>query len=233
METYCLYWIHYPEQTNPSSEGYIGITKNFDQRVKTHSKYTKYKHIKNRIDSGAIIDVLVENLTEESAKTLEEQYRPHDNIGWNLTKGGGIPPSRVGKVSAKSLLVGDDRTEAQKEAAKKHKERMQGKLPVNTTPVVVFGKEFKSANQAMRELELSTSQYYFYKNNKNLKFDTPEELKNYTKKIKSEKLSGKNNYMYGKKLSAETVAKRTASLKRNKLAKKLAAKELLNDNDNN
>jgi hypothetical protein len=35
--------------------------------------------------------------------------------------------------------------------------------------------------------------------------------------------SGEQNHMYGKKLSAETIAKRTATLKANKLAKKLAA----------
>lgn len=35
-------------------------------------------------------------------------------------------------------------------------------------------------------------------------------------------LLGKNNPMYGKKLSPETIAKRTSSLQRNKLAKKLA-----------
>lgn len=192
METYCLYWIHYPEQTDPLSEGYIGITKNFDQRVKTHSKYTKYKHIKNRIDSGAIVNVLVDNLTEESAKTLEEQYRPQDNIGWNLTKGGGIPPSRVGRASAKSLLVGDARTEAQKEAAKKHKERMRGKLPINTTMVELFGKKFPSVNQALKELKLSTSHYYFYKNNPDLNFNSPEELKEYTYKLRNKKISEAN-----------------------------------------
>jgi hypothetical protein len=35
--------------------------------------------------------------------------------------------------------------------------------------------------------------------------------------------SGEQNHMYGKKLSPETIAKRTATLKANKLAKKLAA----------
>ena len=35
--------------------------------------------------------------------------------------------------------------------------------------------------------------------------------------------SGEQNHMYGKKLSTDTIAKRTATLKANKLAKKLAA----------
>jgi hypothetical protein len=38
----------------------------------------------------------------------------------------------------------------------------------------------------------------------------------------SQALMGEKNPMYGKKLSAETIAKRTASMQRNKLAKKLA-----------
>lgn len=192
METYCLYWIHYLNQSDPMTDGYIGITKNFEQRVETHSKYTKYKHIKNRIASGAVIDILSENLSEQSAKQLEEQYRPYDNIGWNLTKGGGIPPSRSGKVSAKALLKGDDRSEAQKQAAKKHKERMKGKLPVNTTPVVLFGKEYPSVRQALKQLNLSTSHYYFYKNNPELSFNTVEELKDYTYKLRNKKISESN-----------------------------------------
>ena len=69
---------------------------------------------------------LHENLTKEQARLMEESYRPIENIGWNINKGGDLPPSRKGKTSVKSKLKGDERTEKQKLAAQKHSERMKG-----------------------------------------------------------------------------------------------------------
>lgn len=187
MNDYCLYWIHYPDQTDPNSEGYIGITSDFESRITTHSKYAKYKHIYNRMQSGAIPEVLWKNLTKEEAELLEARMRPTENIGWNLAAGGNIPPSRAGKVSLGTLLTGDDRTPAQKESARKHKIRMQGRLPANTTPIEIFGMQFQSVNQALRELKMSQYHYYFYKNNPHLTFNNTEELREHTKSLKHKK----------------------------------------------
>lgn len=55
-----------------------------------------------------------------------------------------------------------------------------------------------------------------------LKISGKSKNTDHKKKI-SEALMGDKNPMYGKKLSPETIAKRTATLKANKLAKKLAA----------
>lgn len=191
MNTYCLYWIHYPEQTSPESEGYIGITSDFSKRIQTHSRYTKYAHVKNRIDSGAIATILQENLTKEQAEALEAKYRPDENIGWNIAKGGNIPPSRKGKVSPKAALKGDDRTEAQKLAAIKHANKMKNRKPHNTVQVELFGKVYASIREAMEELGWSTSHYYKYKElvASGMTFDTPEQLKEYTWKLKNEKIS--------------------------------------------
>lgn len=191
MDTYCLYWIHYPDQTSPESEGYIGITSDFSKRIQTHSRYTKYAHVKNRIDSGAIATILQENLTKEQAEALEAKYRPDENIGWNIAKGGNIPPSRKGKVSPKAALRGDDRTEAQKMAAIKHANKMKNRKPHNTVQVELFGKVYPSIREAMEELGWSTSHYYKYKElvASGMSFDTPEQLKEYTWKLKNEKIS--------------------------------------------
>lgn len=191
MNTYCLYWIHYPDQTSPESEGYIGITSDFSKRIQTHSRYTKYAHIKNRIDSGAIATILQENLTKKQAEALEAKYRPDENIGWNIAKGGNIPPSRKGKVSPKAALKGDDRTEAQKLAAIKHANKMKNRKPHNTVQVELFGKVYASIREAMEELGWSTSHYYKYKElvASGMTFETPEQLKEYTWKLKNEKIS--------------------------------------------
>lgn len=191
MNTYCLYWIHYPDQTKPESEGYIGITSDFSKRIQTHSKYTKYAHIKNRIDSGAIATILQENLTKEQAESLEASYRPEENVGWNIAKGGNIPPSRKGKVSPKSVLKGDERTDKQKEGSIKQSAKLRGKITSNATEVTLFGKTYPSTKQAMLDLGWSTSHYYKYKElvASGMSFDTPEHLKEYTYALRNEKIS--------------------------------------------
>ena len=173
------------------SEGYIGITSDFSTRIQTHSNYTKYAHVKNRIDSGAIATVLQENLTKEQAEALEAKYRPDENIGWNIAKGGNIPPSRKGKVSPKSKLTGDNRTERQKQGAIKRASKLRGKRPSNAVAVELFGKRYLSIKDALEDLKLSKSHYFKYKElvASGMTFNTPEELKEYTWKLKNEKIS--------------------------------------------
>ncbi len=191
MNAYCLYWIHYPSQSSPELEGYIGITSNFKTRIQTHSKYTKYAHIKNRIASGAVATILQENLTKEHAEYLEEKYRPNENIGWNLAKGGNIPPSRKGKISPKVLLKGNNRTQNQIVAALKHSTRMKGRTAYNATEVFLFGKTYKSIQEAIEDVNWSKSHYYKYKElvASGMSFDSPEQLKEYTYKLRNDKIS--------------------------------------------
>lgn len=191
MDTYCLYWIHYPDQTSPESEGYIGITSDFSKRIQTHSRYTKYAHIKNRIDSGAIATILQENLTKEQAEALEAKYRPDENIGWNIAKGGNIPPSRKGKVSPKAALKGDDRTEKQKESSRKLSETLKGRPSPTAHEISLFGKTYPSIAKALFDINWSKSHYYKYKElvASGMSFDTPEELKEYTYALRNAKIS--------------------------------------------
>lgn len=172
-------------------EGYIGITSDFDTRIKTHSRYTKYAHIKNRIDSGAIATIIYENLSKEQAENLERLHRPEENIGWNIAKGGNIPPSRKGKVSPKNLLKGSDRTDKQKASSKLKSENMKGKRPSNAVSIEMFGKRYLSINDALIDLKLSKSHYYKYKElvASGMTFSTPEELKEYTYALRNEKIS--------------------------------------------
>lgn len=125
---YKLYWIKYPEHHNPQTEGYIGITsQTIEKRFNNHKHNNKNPHLKNRCrQENVIIVCLHDNLSREESQKLEEQYRPYENIGWNINKGGDLPPSRKGKRSPKTLLVGENRTEKQKNGSLKRSEKIMG-----------------------------------------------------------------------------------------------------------
>lgn len=125
---YKIYWIKYSEHNDPMSEGYIGLTsQTIEERFKEHLYNKKNKLLSNRCKKEDVkIICLHDNLSEEEAKILETNYRPLENIGWNINKGGDIPPSKRGIINPKTLLTGDNRTEKQKIAARNHSERMKG-----------------------------------------------------------------------------------------------------------
>lgn len=87
-----LYWIHYPHHTDPFSEGYIGITSDPRRRIKSHQTNPYNRMVKGAINKGAEMTILHEFESDKAALVIEESYRPSDLIGWNLTKGGGMPP---------------------------------------------------------------------------------------------------------------------------------------------
>jgi hypothetical protein len=125
---YKLYWIKYTHHLDPFVDGYIGITsQSIEKRFSDHKYNNKNKHLKNRCRQESVeIVCLFDNLEQQQARLLEEKYRPIENIGWNINKGGDLPPSRKGKPSPKSLLKGDDRTEKQKQGSKRRSEKIKG-----------------------------------------------------------------------------------------------------------
>jgi hypothetical protein len=91
------------------SEGYIGITRNTAQsRFDKHCRAVNSSKSKDSVISRAIKKYGKENLIVETlvicdidyAVDLEVKLRPENNIGWNITKGGGLPPvaNRTGHV---------------------------------------------------------------------------------------------------------------------------------------
>lgn len=91
MTTY-LYWIHYPEHSDPMTEGYIGITKDLKRRFKAHS-ISDNKKVRYGIKKGAKMSVIGQFNTKENALTEEQRLRPSEQIGWNIVPGGGAPPA--------------------------------------------------------------------------------------------------------------------------------------------
>jgi group I intron endonuclease len=85
------------------STGYIGISRSPELRFSQHQWQRKEsnQHLKNAMQKygkDVFKRVVFCNLDKEAAALLEEMLRPEPNIGWNITKGGGIPPSPKGKT---------------------------------------------------------------------------------------------------------------------------------------
>lgn len=104
-----LYWIHTQDQTDFSSEGYIGVTKQSVER-----RFSQHKRDSLRVANrrkGSTIPTLskafikygemliVEALVEADYQyvlELEAVLRPVPRTGWNVCKGGGKPYERKG-----------------------------------------------------------------------------------------------------------------------------------------
>ena len=86
--------------------GYIGISKNPEVRFTEHkwhrSKtnphlYNAFKKYKDQIK----LTIVASNVSKEVACFIEAILRKEDNVGWNIAKGGNIPPNPKGKIRSK------------------------------------------------------------------------------------------------------------------------------------
>lgn len=126
MCEYYLYWYRLPEHTCPKTQGYIGMTKDLEQRKSQH-KYQSNPENLSYIDSrfyravnhyggleALVFEVLHQGTFEEICD-LENSYRPSIHIGWNTAVGGEMP-------GAVSIFKGvtDRWTEEQKDNIGKH-----------------------------------------------------------------------------------------------------------------
>lgn len=92
----CVYWIRAKEHTDIFTEGYVGITGNFDYRMSQHisnchnPKYYKNYRTSSReaIQSGNYTMSKVLIGSREYCLDVEAKLRPAWRIGWNLAKGG-------------------------------------------------------------------------------------------------------------------------------------------------
>lgn len=95
---YTVYWIRHKDHTDPYSQGYIGLTRDLYERIRSHRKNRKPTRLTGFISKYnwkiIRIDIMDMNLTLEDALQLEVHYRPYELIGLNLQRGGelGVNP---------------------------------------------------------------------------------------------------------------------------------------------
>lgn len=188
------YGVH---STNDLNDGYLGSGKNLKKAIKKYG-----------LENFSRIIICFFDSKEEALyveKTIVTKELVQDNNCYNLIVGGGGSPDNPELLGRKQYcyisrelnkLKGDARTDKQKEGTKKGSLKLKGKPAWNRTEIELFGKKFKSANEAMQHYNLSTSHYYFMKNS-DIKFQTAEELKEYTWKLRNDKISRTRIEKYG------------------------------------
>ena len=93
--TVCVYWIRHQDHTDIFSQGYVGISNNFETRLRNHKCKPTNIHMKNVINKHGWDTLIKEKVliaNQDYCVMIEKQLRPNDFIGWNQTSGGGIPP---------------------------------------------------------------------------------------------------------------------------------------------
>lgn len=101
MIEYQVYWIHLPEHTDITTQGYVGITKQgLEKRLWKHlnlsknpetAKYVLHKALNKYADRYVAEVVCI--CDKDYAKWLELKLRPNDFIGWNMRSGGMAGPT--------------------------------------------------------------------------------------------------------------------------------------------
>lgn len=97
MSKAVVYWIHHHSHTNPYEEGYVGVTVDFQRRLKDHLRESKKNIHRNQIlsenitNEKIVVDLLLEG-SEEECYDYERKLRPKTMIGWNIAVGGANHP---------------------------------------------------------------------------------------------------------------------------------------------
>ena len=132
-----VYWIHLPEHTDPKTEGYLGVSKRFESRMKDHFKDIqegkhKNTHLVNAVNKYGWDNLIKEALytgDESSCYELEENYRTSKAIGWNIAPGGHRGPGwPSGKKKSKKSVEKQKATVDKKYAADRENKLLARRL---------------------------------------------------------------------------------------------------------
>lgn len=96
-----VYWLHHSDHTDMFTQGYVGVSHSITRRFASHRSRSENNHLNNAINKYGwdnLVKDIVLTSTKEYCLDVEAKLRPTKQIGWNITNGGGMPPSAIGKV---------------------------------------------------------------------------------------------------------------------------------------
>ena len=157
-----LYWVHLAAHTDPMTQGYIGVSKYPEGRMSTHlRRASENRHhninlieaIKTFGKKKLICEVLVYG-SEDYCYTLEHEYRPVKNLGWNIAEGG-----KMGAGPKFGVPKNREKIEARREAKRKQDEERQRRIEEGkpTPDDIIFCKKLKEKLELNKKIELGIS----------------------------------------------------------------------------
>ena len=202
------------KHTSPSGKSYIGQTKDYDTRCKQHQTTSGCKAFSAAIKKygwdNFIHEMLVEHITEDEANTLEVFYINEHNtlypLGYNLKTGGDagrhtdITKARMSE-SAKNKPPISDETRAKLCIAQKGK-----------------GKGRKLSNETKAKLSIARRRRVISDITK-AKISVAHKGRIISEDTRAKMSIANKGQGAGRKLSAESIAKRTETRRLNKAAK--------------
>lgn len=91
-----VYWIHDASEVDVHTEGYVGVSGEFERRISSHRNGTANKNTFTALQKPTTCIEIIFEGDESSCYAFEESLRPKWNIGWNFAPGGYKPPSPLG-----------------------------------------------------------------------------------------------------------------------------------------
>jgi hypothetical protein len=88
------------------NQGYIGVSNNIKKRWYDHGHKPANAHLKNAINKYGwdnLIKEVILMADKAYCLMIEAQLRNQNNIGWNIVKGGGMPPKTSWNKGKKQL----------------------------------------------------------------------------------------------------------------------------------
>ncbi len=88
--SHVVYWIHLPEHTDVATQGYVGVSNDFDSRMAKHEMTSNsiIENVKDKYGWECLIKEVLLVGTKDYCYDIEKFLRPSDHIGWNINQGG-------------------------------------------------------------------------------------------------------------------------------------------------
>lgn len=109
-----VYWIHKPEHTNITKQGYVGITNGMarerwaDHKRAARKNPNKHCAVVNWVickHPNLIYEIVVVADTREYCEHIEGLLRPTNRIGWNIARGGLPVDTMMGGIATRKRWI--------------------------------------------------------------------------------------------------------------------------------
>lgn len=103
-----VYWYHLDTHTDPTCEGYVGVTnwltrRRYQHRIGNGKGSIHLNSALKKYGERVTMTILKATPDREEALLEELYWRPTPNIGWNICAGGGDAPDCTGRVHTKEV----------------------------------------------------------------------------------------------------------------------------------